>query len=79
MTASLTEALADIVEDRLERDGVACPRCDGAALAVDVWGVADGEPRAAAECLDCDTRLNVRVEGDDIAEARDVADGDHGG
>jgi ribosomal protein L40E len=79
MTASLTEALAGIVEERLADDGVVCPRCDADDLAVDVWGVADGEPRAAAECRDCDTRLNVRVEGDDIAEAHDAADSDDGG
>lgn len=73
---SLTETIERIVEDRLEEDDVACARCEADALTVDVWGVADGEPRAAAECDSCGSRLNVRVAEEEIARARAMRDGE---
>ncbi|MDY6779917.1 MAG: hypothetical protein SV760_05115 [Halobacteria archaeon] len=61
-----------MIEEDLEDDETECLSCGSDEFEVEVWGVGDEreEPRAAAVCVGCSARLNIRVTQEDIKEAR---------
>ncbi len=66
----LSRKLEKEIKESLRSDDIDCSSCGSDSLEVEVWGVSENEPRAAAICKECGARLNIRVSREDIEKVR---------
>lgn len=56
----------EAVRQKLEENKIECPVCNSKNFDIEVWDVGSTEPRCAAICEECSSRMYIRPGGEGL-------------